>query len=282
MRQCLHVLSFFILWTTAPVDGGGSVMQRDSLMKPQGDDATISCKHTMGNQFFYMHWFRLLPGQSLELIVSTSHANKNKPNFFGNFSREKFSTTKPDLENGTFTVKNLEPGDTGSYFCAVGSHSDSDTKTVKQEPESLMKKIGESVISEINCSHRITNYDVILWYKQDKHRGLKLLGYLNNRFPNPEDDVKGKINFDGNGRSDSRLNITNLSLDDSGMYFCAASRHSAADPPGVATKTLLSLSADTRRQHTHEHLQPPQHRENFINRSLFTSSDPNLHFTLSE
>uniref|UniRef100_A0A665W594 Ig-like domain-containing protein n=1 Tax=Echeneis naucrates TaxID=173247 RepID=A0A665W594_ECHNA len=28
---------------------------------------------------------------------------------------------------GTFTVKNLEPEDTGWYFCAVSEHSDTDT-----------------------------------------------------------------------------------------------------------------------------------------------------------
>uniref|UniRef100_A0A0F8AB83 Immunoglobulin V-set domain-containing protein n=1 Tax=Larimichthys crocea TaxID=215358 RepID=A0A0F8AB83_LARCR len=61
--------------------------------------------------------------------------------------------------------------------------------------------------------------------------------------PNPEDDVKGKISFDGDGQTHSSLTISDLVLNDTGVYFCAASQHSAADSPQVNTKTLLDLSA---------------------------------------
>ena len=112
----------------------------------------------------------------------------------------------------------------------------------------MVKKVGESVNSEIKCSHNVKNYDVILWYKQDKHKALKLLGYLNNNFLNPEADVKDKISFDGDGRKQSSLNISNLELDDSAVYFCAASQHSAADSTKPNTKTFLYLS-DTQKRH---------------------------------
>ena len=55
--------------------------------------------------------------------------------------------------------------------------------------------------------------------------------------------MKDKISFDGDGRTHSNLNISNLSLSDSGVYFCAASLHSAADSPLVNTKTLLYVEA---------------------------------------
>lgn len=87
----------------------------------------------------------------------------------------------------------------------------------------MVKKAGESVDREIKCSHSITSYQVILWYKQDEHKALKLLGYMNINFPNIEDDVKNKISFDGDGRSHSNLTISDLKLDDSAVYFCAAS-----------------------------------------------------------
>ncbi len=54
--------------------------------------------------------------------------------------------------------------------------------------------------------------------------------------------MKEKISFDGNGQKHSNFTISSLSFNDSGVYFCAASRHSAADSPLVYTKTLLSVS----------------------------------------
>lgn len=119
----------------------------------------------------------------------------------------------------------------------------SDTKSVLQTPPDIIKRNGESVASGIKCSHKITNYDRILWYKQDEHRNLKLLGFLNVKFVNLEDDAKGKFNFDGLGSEKSSLSISDLALNDSAVYFCAASRHSAADSPHVSTKTLLYLPA---------------------------------------
>lgn len=58
----------------------------------------------------------------MKLIVSTTTGNPNHD--FGNFSKEKFSATKPNAESGTFTVKNLELMDKGLYFCAASEHSD--------------------------------------------------------------------------------------------------------------------------------------------------------------
>uniref|UniRef100_A0A3Q3WRN9 Ig-like domain-containing protein n=1 Tax=Mola mola TaxID=94237 RepID=A0A3Q3WRN9_MOLML len=101
----------------------------------------------------------------------------------------------------------------------------SQTNSVLQKPPFIIKRADESVVSGIYCSHKMTGHDRILWYKQDEHKALKLLGYLNVNFPNPEDHVKGKISFDGDGRTHSSLSISNLSLSDSGVYFCAASHH---------------------------------------------------------
>lgn len=112
-----------------------------------------------------------------------------------------------------------------------GNKGASEAKGMVQTPPFIIKQIGESVASEISCSHSITGYDNILWYKQDKHKALKLLGYLNLNYPYIENDVKEKISFSGDGRQQSGLNISNLLLNDSAVYFCAARMHSAADSP---------------------------------------------------
>lgn len=61
-------------------------------------------------------------------------------------------------------------------------------------------------------------FDVILWYKQEAQGSPKLLGYLNVNFVYLQEDVKGKINFIGDGRTGSELTIYNLTLNDSGVF----------------------------------------------------------------
>ncbi|XP_049452565.1 uncharacterized protein LOC125901166 [Epinephelus fuscoguttatus] len=191
------------------LNDGSDVTQTDILWEKQGDNATMQCSHTKGVQHYQMYWYRQLPGETMKLIVYTQLGMSRSSFFtsdpmywyrqlpgetmklivftriasedhdFGDVNKMKFAATKPDAESGTFTVKNLEPEDKGLYFCAVSQHSASHSKSVFQTPPFIMKKTGQSVAREINCSHSITNYDVILWYKQDQHKALKLLGYLN-------------------------------------------------------------------------------------------------------
>uniref|UniRef100_A0A668RB45 Ig-like domain-containing protein n=1 Tax=Oreochromis aureus TaxID=47969 RepID=A0A668RB45_OREAU len=110
--------------------------------------------------------------------------------------------------------------------------------TVKsvQKPFPL-SKVGQAVSSEIHCSHEVLIFERILWYKQDKDRAPQFLGYLNLNSPYPEEDVKGKISFNGNGKKYSNLTISNVSVTDSAVYFCAASQHSTTDSTEVNTKT---------------------------------------------
>uniref|UniRef100_A0A3B3ILN0 Ig-like domain-containing protein n=1 Tax=Oryzias latipes TaxID=8090 RepID=A0A3B3ILN0_ORYLA len=65
-----------------------------------------------------------LPGETMELVVFTSTAQRGGEHDFGAFSKEKFSATKTEAERGTFTVKKVQPEDKGLYFCAVSQHSD--------------------------------------------------------------------------------------------------------------------------------------------------------------
>ncbi|RVE57555.1 hypothetical protein OJAV_G00217390 [Oryzias javanicus] len=113
------------------------------------------------------------------------------------------------------------------WCCRYGT---ADTKSVHQTPPFIIKRAGESLNNEIECSHRIENYEIILWYRTDQNGSLTFLGYLNLRFPYPEEEFKAKISFDGHGSQQSNLNVSDLQVGDGGVYYCAARRHSAADP----------------------------------------------------
>ncbi|KAL0969471.1 hypothetical protein UPYG_G00227770 [Umbra pygmaea] len=67
---------------------------------------------------------------------------------------------------------------------------------VDQSPPALYKNQGES--AKINCSHSIPNYNRILWYKQDEHRRLMLLGYMLIKSPYPETGHNITLDGDAN------------------------------------------------------------------------------------
>ncbi len=64
--------------------------------------------------YFYMHWFRQKQEDLIKLIAFTT-INQNPD--FGEFSEDKYSAEKTVAERGSFTVKKLQPDDSGVYFC---------------------------------------------------------------------------------------------------------------------------------------------------------------------
>lgn len=105
-----------------PVDliaGSTNVHQTSRLVVERGQSAQMDCSHNLGGAYFQMSWYRRLPGDSLTQIVYTVPFN-SQPDF-GDFSPDKFSATKTEAERGSFTVKKVQPGDRGVYFCAVSS-----------------------------------------------------------------------------------------------------------------------------------------------------------------
>uniref|UniRef100_A0A3Q0RZ19 Ig-like domain-containing protein n=1 Tax=Amphilophus citrinellus TaxID=61819 RepID=A0A3Q0RZ19_AMPCI len=81
--------------------------------------------------------------------------------------------------------------------------------------------------AKIICSHSISGYDQILWYKQSQKQ-VQLLGYT--RFDKSFPETGVNVVMDGDARQNQKctLTIKEPKLNSSGVYFCAASYHSAA------------------------------------------------------
>uniref|UniRef100_W5N7D3 Ig-like domain-containing protein n=1 Tax=Lepisosteus oculatus TaxID=7918 RepID=W5N7D3_LEPOC len=84
------------------------------LWNNTGESVSMHCEHQGGVTYNAMYWFRQLPGERIQLIVYS--AVGIDPDF-GEFSTEKYDVKKPEAQKGSFTVKNLEPGDSTTYFC---------------------------------------------------------------------------------------------------------------------------------------------------------------------
>ncbi|XP_050925338.1 uncharacterized protein LOC127142195 [Lates calcarifer] len=92
---------------------------------------------------------------------------------------------------------------------------------VQQTPADIYKNPGEK--AKINCLHKIDNYYTFLWYKQLKNRQLQFLGYMYKDNGNPEKGLNVSMDGSADKGQTSTLTIEGLSLNDSAVYFCAAS-----------------------------------------------------------
>ncbi|XP_055087240.1 uncharacterized protein LOC117390892 [Periophthalmus magnuspinnatus] len=89
---------------------------------------------------------------------------------------------------------------------------------VDQTPQNIYCEKGTK--AKIQCSHQITNYNQIFWYKQLDDGQLQLLGYMLATSANIEPGAKILITGDANKGKTSTLTLEEPS---SAMYYCAAS-----------------------------------------------------------
>lgn len=83
--------------------------------------AEMNCSHTKDLTHSQMYWYRQRPGETMTLIVYT--AVGVQPDY-GRAPETKYSAKKEKAESGALTVNDLQPEDSGVYFCAVSKHSD--------------------------------------------------------------------------------------------------------------------------------------------------------------
>uniref|UniRef100_A0A3Q1BN90 Ig-like domain-containing protein n=1 Tax=Amphiprion ocellaris TaxID=80972 RepID=A0A3Q1BN90_AMPOC len=65
-----------------------------------------------------MYWYRQRPGETMSLIVYTVYGGQPD---YGGASQTKYTASKEKIDYGALTVKDLQPEDSGVYFCAVSN-----------------------------------------------------------------------------------------------------------------------------------------------------------------
>uniref|UniRef100_A0A669F4A8 Ig-like domain-containing protein n=1 Tax=Oreochromis niloticus TaxID=8128 RepID=A0A669F4A8_ORENI len=113
----------------------------------------------------------------------------------------------------------------GLLLIDVSSAGSSLSDQVNQDPANIYTR-GED--AKIYCSQSIPNYNRILWYKQLETQ-LQFLGYMYLNDDNPEPGVNVMINGSARTGEKCTLTIKDIKPSSSGVYFCAASFHSAAN-----------------------------------------------------
>uniref|UniRef100_A0A8C1DVD6 Ig-like domain-containing protein n=1 Tax=Cyprinus carpio carpio TaxID=630221 RepID=A0A8C1DVD6_CYPCA len=122
-------------------------------------------------------------------------------------------------------------------------------------PTSMLANKTETAV--ITCSHDDNNMDYMQWYQQkDTAMVLIVLSYgATGGDPSYEDEFKGRFKLDRTATVNGVLKISNLSLSDSAVYYCAVSMHSAVIFFNCLTKN------QTTRQTGNELFPPPNTEE---------------------
>uniref|UniRef100_A0A3B5R601 Ig-like domain-containing protein n=1 Tax=Xiphophorus maculatus TaxID=8083 RepID=A0A3B5R601_XIPMA len=76
----------------------------------------MNCSHNKDATYFQMYWYQQLPDQNMKLIVFTTTYPPFQ--YEDGFSKEKFPADRKDALSGSLTVKQLQPEDSGVYFCS--------------------------------------------------------------------------------------------------------------------------------------------------------------------
>ncbi|KAL0969463.1 hypothetical protein UPYG_G00227680 [Umbra pygmaea] len=110
------------------------------------------------------------------------------------------------------------------------------SKEVYQSPSMMLINPEDS--TTFNCSHKIKNYDTVLWYHRPVgDTALNLIGCMYYKSPNLESSYTSNFNVTGDGEKEAQLHLLKLRQStDSGEYFCAASRHSGAESQSSVQK----------------------------------------------
>ncbi len=113
--------------------------------------------------------------------------------------------------------------------------------TVQQNPTSMLANKNKTVV--IKCSHDDSNMDYMQWYQQkDTAMVLIVFSYsATGGDPSYEDKFKDRFELERKHILNGVLKISDLSLSDSAVYYCAVSMHSA-----VVFITCLTKNQTTR------------------------------------
>ncbi|XP_038823604.1 M1-specific T cell receptor beta chain-like [Salvelinus namaycush] len=122
MFTFLSTVTVSLLCAAGLVEGSEVTQTPTILWELKDRDAQMNCSHTKGGSYFQMYWYRQLPGEGMKQVAFTTP--NSKPEYSGDFSEDKFSANKTVAERGSFTVKKMETGDSGMYFCAVSPYSE--------------------------------------------------------------------------------------------------------------------------------------------------------------
>ncbi|XP_076155561.1 uncharacterized protein LOC143138949 [Alosa pseudoharengus] len=278
MNIFLIQLATLTIWVAALSDSQQAHQVPRDLLKQPGDSVQLNCSHNI-TSYDTILWYQQLEGDPA--LTLFGYVRFDSPTI--EMTGKNFSVTGDGRNDAFLHLNKLKPADSAVYFCAASyaqcislplpstktytlkafqftnnmaaSHITSFsvllwimdsamTTGVSQTPPDMFKN--REVSAEFQCSHNISGYNVILWYQQPQAGGMTLLGYVYRITKVKEKPFEQNIELNGSSGENEKsfITIKNLSSDDSALYYCAASVHSAIHPV-LSSQKLISISHDS-------------------------------------
>ncbi|MGH0174195.1 UNVERIFIED_CONTAM: hypothetical protein FKN15_070555 [Acipenser sinensis] len=251
-----------------PSQGIGVSQTPQVLLQGSGGSAGMFCRHDGDSTYTQMYWYHQLRGQGIQLLVFS--VSGSAPQFEKDFNEERYEVNRSAVNKGSLKIKNLEPDlsdginvhqSPPSLFESPGcspelqcSHDASSSQymywyqqtnpsegiNIEQSPP-VGERPGQS--AELECHHDDSSYNYMYWYQQSRGEGaFKQIGYLQLTTPSLEEKFKERFSITGEAAKKGFLTISNLIIEDSTIYYCAASKAQCCRSPLSSTKTLRSHS----------------------------------------
>ncbi|XP_043552677.1 basement membrane-specific heparan sulfate proteoglycan core protein-like [Chiloscyllium plagiosum] len=210
---------------TGPVLIQSPILQRVT----EGHTARLQC--TMRNSAVThtdVQWYRLSPEQIMERV--STHPGSGSTQWSPGFT-ERFQPFR-DPSGVILTITNVQPSDTGVYYCSVwgwiygkGSQLIVDSVSgpvLLQSP--IMERVIEGYTAQLQCTMRnatVTHTDV-RWYRQEPGSHVKLFFTRERKsYTQWSPAFTYRIWFSRDSSSNSViLTITNVQPSDTGVYYC--------------------------------------------------------------
>nr|XP_014347131.1 PREDICTED: uncharacterized protein LOC102354443 [Latimeria chalumnae] len=219
-----------------------------SLHLNVGNSMEIHCKQDSNKE--YMYWYQQRKREALKYIgridVSVASGDAQyEPEY-----SSRFEITRGESKAAYLKISNLTAEDSAVYFCAASLHVATNLSPnchgedvqVTQTPTSLYPNAGDS--KEIHCEQKL-NKNYMYWYQQRKREGLKLISYVNvvsvGDATKYEPGFTSRFHIRSKGNDAGSLKISNLTAEDSAVYFCAVGDHSGDVHTLEVTQTPTSL-----------------------------------------
>ncbi|XP_059504817.1 immunoglobulin superfamily member 3-like [Stegostoma tigrinum] len=211
----------------------------------EGHTARLQC--TMRNvavTHIDVHWSRERPGRRSEWILvhySWNYVQRylayytwNHKQWYSGLKTRFQSSRNSSRNNFILTITNVQPSDTGVYYCSIwGRISGGGSRLIVDSTSGLallqspiLKCVTEGHTAQLQCTMRnatVTHTDVH-WYRQEPDSHMKLLlTHERNGYIQWISGFIDRIQPSRNSSSNSFiLTITNVQSSDTGVYYCSA------------------------------------------------------------
>ncbi|XP_022606288.1 uncharacterized protein LOC111225593 [Seriola dumerili] len=223
MSSPVQTFGFLFIWFSCQVNAVTFHQSPPQIVK-DSSEVQINCSHDDTNLVIMLWYQQRKNSPSMTLI---GYGYESSPNYEGQFE-EQFTLTRQSTVKGSLIIKTANLSHSAVYFCAASL-----TVVVLQSGDHVFNK-GATVTLECSLGPGLSmGSHTMYWYRQNHYRAP--IEFLRKEYDTTVGHFQSSINTSKNYFS---LQITELFLNDSSTYYCAANGFEAYFGQGTKLTVL--------------------------------------------